>query len=394
MARQRAIRGSGTIYKDTNRGRYVGQAVVDGKRRKVYAATKTEARQKLNALMRGEIATTDRPMSGRRPGDGRELCKVLDEWLLRDVAGRDLAPSTAARHRWAADHLKTQLGGIAVNRLTVDKIEDTLGRLVDGGLSQASTTKVLQTLKQALRYANRRGEVDRNAAADALVPANAARRVPRRALSPSEARSLLSALDAERNGAMFTLMLTLGLRPGEAMGLHWVDIDLDGGTVNVTRGVQLDHGRAVVIDELKTSSAKRTLALHPVTTATLEHHRKTQLAERLAAASWAEERLVFASPTGSVLSPPNVRRQLAAVCERLDAELRKVDPDSTGYPTVRPNELRHSCASYLIDEGVGIEVVADVLGHTSTRMVDATYRHRLRPVVDVTATASWMSEAR
>jgi len=93
--------------------------------------------------------------------------------------------------------------------------------------------------------------------------------------------------------------------------------------------------------------------------------------ERLAATTWRKPQLVFASPTGSVLSPPNTRRHLAAICKTAEV------------PAIKPNELRHSCASLLSDIGVPNEEIADPLGHTTTRMVGQTYRHRLRPVVVV-----------
>ena len=239
-----------------------------------------------------------------------------------------------------------------------------------------------QTLSQSLKFAVRRGELTRNVAADATLPPSAPRTVARRSLTPDQARAILATLRGERNGLMFALSLRLGLRPGEAAGLHWSDIG--DNTVNVTRGVQLAKGRATVVDDLKTQTSRRTIEMPPDLVEWVAQHRRDQLAERLAATSWVDDRLVFASPTGNVLSPPNVRRQLAAICERLEA-----DPNGEKFPTIKPNELRHSCASLLSDEGVPNELIADLLGHTTTRMVDETYRHRLRPVVSVAAAATW-----
>lgn len=84
---------------------------------------------------------------------------------------------------------------------------------------------------------------------------------------------------------------------------------------------------------------------------------------------------------GSVVNPSQSRKELAAICE------------AAGVPVIRPNELRHSCASLLSDEGVSNEQIADLLGHTTARMVDQTYRHRLRPVVDVADTSTWAQDA-
>ena len=190
----------------------------------------------------------------------------------------------------------------------------------------------------------------------------------------------MNTLSGERNGALYGLCLLVGLRPGEAAGLFWEDLDLDATppTVNVTRGVRRETGGSVVTDDLKTGSSKRTIEIGSDLAQWLRGHRQLQLEERLAAPRWLDDRLVFTTPTGHVTDPAKLRNDLAAICERANV------------PKTRPNELRHSCASLLSDEGVPNESIADLLGHMSTRMVDSTYRHRLRPVVSVAAQATWV----
>ncbi|MEO7398022.1 MAG: tyrosine-type recombinase/integrase [Ilumatobacteraceae bacterium] len=53
-------------------------------------------------------------------------------------------------------------------------------------------------------------------------------------------------------------------------------------------------------------------------------------------------------------------------------------PISAGWS---PNELRHSAASLLSAAGVLLEHIADVLGHTNTRMLGQTYRHSIQPSI-------------
>lgn len=367
MAKKRAVRGTGSVFYEKARSRYRGKVTIDGEVHTVYDRTKTGARTKLNVLLKAPT------------GDGKPttltVAQILDEWIARDLAGRDLAPQTVELHRWSADRIRTVIGKKPAAKLTVRNVDDMLDQLAADGLSRSSMLKLRGTLSQALRFAVRRGELPRNVAADATIPPSAPRTAPRRSLTPDEARTLLGALRDERNGLLFALSLRLGLRPGEAAGLHWSDIGDDA--VNVTRGVQLAKNRATVADDLKTSAAKRTIEMPAGMTEWFADHRKAQLAERIAAPSWADDRLVFASPTGNVLSPPNVRRQLADICARSEV------------PAIKPNELRHSCASLLSDLGVPNESIADLLGHTTTRMVDTTYRHRLRPVVSVAADADW-----
>lgn len=373
MAKKRAVRGTGSVFEDKARNRYRGKVTIDGQVHTVYDRTKTGARAKLNALLKSGGETTTPKASSYT------VETAVNEWLERDLAGRNRAPQTVELHRWAADRINAEIGKKPAAKLTVRKADDLLDQLAADGLSRSSLLKIRGTLSQALQFAVKRGDLSRNVAKDATIPPSATRAGERTSLSPTEARTLLDVLQGERNGLMLALSLRLGLRPGEAAGLFWTDVGNEA--VNVTRGVRMVKNRAAVSDDLKTAAAKRTIELPPGLDAWFEDHRQAQRLERMAATSWVDDRLVFTSPTGNVLSPPNVRKQLANVCRRAEV------------PVIRPNELRHSCASLLADEGVPNELIADLLGHTTTRMVDETYRHRLRPVVSVAANATWAAGA-
>jgi integrase len=82
---------------------------------------------------------------------------------------------------------------------------------------------------------------------------------------------------------------------------------------------------------------------------------------------WRDHGLVFTTEIGTPV----------------DLSLRRVIrklTDVAGVPPVSPNEIgRHSAASLLYDAGLPLERIADILGHTSTRMLEETYRHRVRP---------------
>jgi integrase len=143
-----------------------------------------------------------------------------------------------------------------------------------------------------------------------------------------------------------------------------------GGEYNVTRGLRRVKGTNTISDDLKTKASKRTIELPADLAEWLSDHRRAQAADHLSP-------LMFTSPAAGIVDPSRSRKDLARYCAL------------AGVPKITPNELRHSCASLLSDMGVANELIADLLGHTTTRMVDETYRHRLRPVVDVAARADW-----
>lgn len=368
----RRSNGEGSLYQDHDRGGWVGLAYIAGTRRKVRARTKTDVLAKLNRL-RADAA------SGITVDGNTTVRDVLELWRDRVLAGRDLAPSTREIYAWTVPVLIDTVGRKRLAKLTVDDVEKALDRIATGGdgrgnpLSRRSMSAMRSTLAQALDVAVRRRMIPLNPARLAELPPTAARTKPRRALTPHEATRLWDLLDGERLGAMFRLMLLTGLRPGEAGGLCWDAVDLDAGLLTVRRAVRREDGAARVVDELKTAASHRTIGLPVPAVEVLRAQRRVVAELKLAAPSWREGPgggLVFPTVNGGPWNPSNVLRELGDICVRND------------LPRLRPNELRHSAATVLSDRGVPLELIADLLGHTSTRMLDATYRHRVRPAAD------------
>jgi integrase len=364
---QRRAKGEGTVYHEPARNRWVAAVEIDGKRRKVTASTKTEARTRLNDLLRKR----DR---GESVNNGNlTVAHLLDSWETRALAAKTIAPSTSATFAWSAEHIRNALGSRRLRNLTVDDVEAAFDLLSADGLGRSSLVKIRSTLSQALDFGVRRGYVVKNVAKETKIGADAGRSRSRSSLGHSEFLRFLEILAAERLGALFALSVTVGLRPGEAAGLRWKAIDLERRTVTVASALRLENGRAVVVDSLKTPKAYRTIKIPAVVCELIQIHSQRQQVERESAEIWADSTLVFTTRVGSPLNPSNLRRELQRILAAAD------------LPSVTPNELRHTAASLLSDAAVPLEQVADLLGHTSTRMLDQTYRHRLRPSIDAAA---------
>ncbi len=125
------------------------------------------------------------------------------------------------------------------------------------------------------------------------------------------------------------------------------------------------------LGETKTPKSRRTLTIPAAVATVLAAHQGRQLDERRwAGDAWVDTGLVFTTEIGTPLDPANLRHGFARLSER------------AGLGHWTPNELRHSTASLLSAGGVRLEVIADVLGHTSTRMLEQHYRHQVRPTID------------
>lgn len=87
---------------------------------------------------------------------------------------------------------------------------------------------------------------------------------------------MLEAADHSKWCVLFSFMLGTGLRPSEALGLQWPDLDLARGTVSVRRTLARVNGRWL-FEEPKTKSSRRTVPLPLGLTTELSEHMSRQL---------------------------------------------------------------------------------------------------------------------
>ena len=310
---------------------------------------------------------------GNRTVDASVKLFLERDLPARRRGGRPAAPSTVTGYRWACGLVVDGLGWVRLDDLGAKHVEQFYDHLAAGdtGPSTASSLrKVRTTLHQVLAAAVRRGWIGQNVAAAAKLP-DAAEAQPRRALSPAQARKLLETLRFEPNGLMCALSLRLGLRPGEESALTWADVErVDRRAVlHVRRGRRAVGGKVGVVNELKAAASRRQIELPPDLDEWVAACRRAAFGDTIRVRP--DEALMFPGPTGRVLDPSNMRRELAAICRRAQD------------PTVRPNELRHSSRKAATQPGTRrnmTQVLIAVDGSTSTslRWAPSSQRHRRR----------------
>lgn len=173
-------------------------------------------------------------------------------------------------------------------------------------------------------------------------------------------------VEGDRLGPLWRFLIATGTRRGEALGLRWSDVDLDGSAVAVRRSRVVAGGR-VVEGSTKTRAGERSIALDADTVAVLRSWRSTQAAERLLMGTgWRNDvGLVFTQPDGAPLYPQSV----TATFKRLAVEL--------GLPTIGVHGLRHSSATMMVASGISPKVVSQRLGHANVSITLDTYSHVL-----------------
>jgi integrase len=218
----------------------------DGRRRPVYGDTQAQARAKRRAV--AGAVEDGLPLTPERLTVGA----YLDEWCAVTLAERvragRLAASTADFYRDMCErHIVPTLGRVKLTKLTPAKVRGWIGaKLAETStrgrpLSPRTVAYAHAVLRKALADAVRDELIARNVAA--LVEASTTQRDPVQPLSEDEARKVLATAASDRLRVLWLVLLSLGLRRGEALALRWDDLDLDAGTVTIRRSLQRVRAR-------------------------------------------------------------------------------------------------------------------------------------------------------
>lgn len=329
---------------------------------RVSAATKDACVEKVARL---SVAVADRTY---RPPSRQTLGEYLGGWL----DGLTVKPSTAANYRAAMTrYLVPRLGHVRLDQLDVGHLDRLYRDLSDSGLAPGTIRNhVHSSLRKALNDAVKKGYIPRNPATFATLPAT--NQPEMKTWTAPELDAFLDAEEASPYHPIWSLLATTGCRRGEALGLRWQDLDLDGATAIIRQQVSvIDH--VVVVSAGTKTGRGRAVGLDARTVSVLRAQRAAQVQARLIMGTgWQHHDLVFASPDGSPLDPESVsqqfRRRVAAL----------------GLPRIRLHDLRHSWATLALEAGLDVKIVANRLGHSSTTITRDVYQH-VSPATDTAA---------
>jgi integrase len=194
--------------------------------------------------------------------------------------------------------------------------------------------------------------VARNVAALVRVPVPRARKPA--VWTVDQARRFLESArrDSDPLYAGYVLMLVLGLRRGELLGLGWDDIDLDRGEARIAWQVQRVKGE-LLRRKTKTASSDAPLPLPDICVKGLEQRRVMEARWRLAAGeAWAGSGLVLTTRLGDPVDPRNFHRYFKARAVK------------AGVPVISVHATRRTCASLLVALDVHPRVAMAILRHS------------------------------
>jgi len=224
-------------------------------------------------------------------------------------------------------------------------------------------------LHRALTDAVRWGKLQRNPA-DAADPPRISRigANEMKSWSAKQLQIFLSKTKSDRLNPLWHTLATTGMRRGEALGLRWNDVDLEGangtGPVLLVRQALVSAGYKVSFTEPKTKRGRRTIALDAGTVMVLKAWRDIQHAEAQHWKKlWIETGLVFTRENGTAWHPDRV------------SKLFEDAVSASGLPRIRLHDLRHTHATIALGASIHPKVVSDRLGHNTVAFTLDVYSH-------------------
>ncbi len=290
----------------------------------------------------------------------------LAEWLETAARPRLKQRTFQDYSEIVARYVKPRLGKVQVNQITSLLLQKLYSEHLKSGLQASTIRKTHAVIHSALKQAVRWRFLPYNPAQDVELPRMERKEAP--ALGVEVADRFIEAALTMPRGIVYLVAMATGMRPAEYLGLKWPDVNLETGEIRVQRVLNWLRGQGGgwVFEEPKTAKGRRTVTIPPTVCTWLRAHRDAQRAAREHAGDlWQDHGLVFTSETGGPLDPDN-----------LNTRYFKPILAAAGLPeTLRPYDLRHACATILLEAGTPAKVVGERLGHSSITLTMDTYSH-------------------
>lgn len=338
----------------TGRARSTTRDPVDGKRFTREAHAKRVAGEQEQRARRGDTSTTGRALTWGK------WCPI---WLET----RAVEPSTKAGDALRVEkYLKPYWSGQRLNRITRSDVQTWVHTLARTDLSAGSIEKVVRLFSASMTAAvlSDRVPVTANPCSGVKLPRVAPGH--ERFLTRDQVDRIAYFLNEPYRTAVLLAAWT-GLRWGELAGLHWQRVDLDGRLIDVVETWDREADRVKTYPK---GHYRRAVPigdqLLPVLTAAREHAPQARDCGLPHARGGAKCRsgLVVPSTRGLPLNGQNFgRRQFADACTLAEVG------------DVRLHDLRHTFASWLVQNDVPLDEVQRILGHASI-ITTQRYAHR------------------
>lgn len=306
----------------------------------------------------------------QKSGNMEQHFRLKDKALFEGVKRDEFAEKSGINRTT----IYTLLRGETVSRATAEKVAAALEMKMDKafddmteqrGLSGASTNKLKLNLSAIFTAAVKKEIMRRNPCK--LVTPPKIDTAPAAYLNEQQCHELLDLLSQQPDfqfEVIINLFIASGIRAGELSALYWDDINLETGMMFI-RHTLVKAGGEYVRQEPKTIDSTRRIILPEYIIGLLKKHKTAQAERRFKlGTAWKNKNLVFTNQSGGFYLGTNMNGKLKRIIAGTDLP-----------QDLHLHSMRHTHASLLINSDVAARVIADRLGHSTTKTTLDTYSH-------------------
>ena len=176
-------------------------------------------------------------------------------------------------------------------------------------------------------------------------------------------KELLKASEGIDIEPVIVLCVYYGLRRSEVIGLKWEAVNFKDKTIKIYNTITKMY-KFCEKERTKNASSNRTLPLIPAVETYLKNLKEKQNENRMLFGNcYTESDYICVKADGTLIQPDEASAKFKSLIKR------------NKMPNIRLHDLRHSCASMLIAQGVDIKVIQEWLGHSSISTTGNIYGH-------------------
>lgn len=345
--------GEGSIYSN---GKYWVTAVTVGrdpatnrlKRKYFYSNTRKAAKEKLT-----EILYQLHKNSYVEPS-----AMLIGQWALywfETFKKPQISSSTYSIYKIRVEkHIIKPFGHLALKSLTAFHIQEYYNKLSKNGTSSNYLKLLYTNLNTMCTQAVKMELLSKNPLENVVLPKSQKSAKKIKVLTVKQQQKLVEYCKKNEKDFIFIFLLATGLRIGEALALTWNDINFKKQTLYVKHTLIRVGNKYEVKEGAKTEYGERLVPFTQKIGSPL-----------LEIKSKSKSDLVFPSKKNSYESIRNIQNRLKRICEYLD------------LPAFSPHALRHTFATRLIETGVNVKVISQLLGHADIKITLNIYAHAL-----------------
>ena len=331
------------------------------------------ATETLSQKHKGYVATTESNIL---------LKDFINKWFT-EYKINTISTNTISNYKSRIDiHIIPKLGHYKLNKITNMVVQNFYNSLINDGAKPSSAKKILETLSNCLRYAQKNKLIY-------MVPVD----IDRVSIEKSKVEfwdkdEVDFFINEINNDFLYTpvfMELLTGLRLGELCGLRWCDIDLDNRCLTVKNQIVNDKTNKTLLftDKLKTNTSYRKITLPKIL---VEHLKNIK-------GNFRNNDFVILSRDGLMCNPRNLSMNFTKAISKYKLsveDFKKSKPKKSAetymqLPQITFHGLRHTHATLLIFKGENIKVVSERLGHKSITETLDTYTHIMDDMKNNTA---------